>query len=181
MMMKIRLAKSVLEHEEGMTHLWIQWAKPNRRFLIAKIRIILPAGVHRLRNMNGWREDSAGDILIGDVSAAADVFVEVFTREPVAPGEKSVIIELSFREEEGSFCRLEQHVPLTIVSEDDIEDAAIDEEVVEKWKELRQSIVESDNTHYFYTDCTPAKVVWMDRKESEWEKKYRIEGREING
>lgn len=58
-MIQVRYAKSAIENEEGMNHLWLQ-ITPLGSVQNARVQITLPAGLHRMRNLNGTDEDNAG-------------------------------------------------------------------------------------------------------------------------
>lgn len=94
-MIHIRFAKSAIEQEEGMNHLWLHIALPGG-VQNARLQLILPAGLHRSPNLNGAVEDSSGRIWINDTQSVTDLYVEIFTREPVPCGEYSLAVELSY-------------------------------------------------------------------------------------
>lgn len=176
MIAKVKLAKSFLEHEEGLNHLWIQLAAVGdvRK---ARIQLALPAGIHRLPNLNGYAEDQEAQILLDNPKQSTDLLIEIFTREPISCGEKTIQITLSYLEQEGTPICIEHKVSLTIANEEEIDDAGIDEEVVNKVKELRQRNAAID-IHEFREYPQP-KLLRIDPAAcSEWEKKYRVDGRQ---
>ncbi|MDQ0897457.1 hypothetical protein [Paenibacillus sp. V4I7] len=173
-MIKVRYAKSAIENEEGMNHLWIQLA-PVGQVGKAHIQLSLPAGIHRVRNLSGFDEDQTGEIFIHNPRYVSDVFIEVFTREPVSCGEKTITVAFCYNDENGSVTRVEHFIRLMVVTDEEIDNAFIDEEVVSKIKELQQQNEGSkvqDSIEY-----APTKFIRIDPNHlSEWEKKYRIEG-----
>lgn len=172
-MIRVKLAKSAMEHEEGMNHLWIQ-LDPIGDVQNAKIQIKLPAGVHRHLNLNGFTEMESGEIIIDDPLTVVNVLIEIFTREPIRLGEKTIIIALTYRVKEGYPSRIEHFFPLNIVDEDEIDNVSIDEEVVNKLKLLKQY----DNSFCGskFIEYTPMKILRIDPNHcSDLEKKYRIE------
>ncbi|MCR8645898.1 hypothetical protein NV379_24975 [Paenibacillus sp. N1-5-1-14] len=173
-MIKVRHAKTTIENEEGMNHLWIQIA-PIGQVDNVRIQISLPIGIHRTRNLNGFDEDSTGEISILNPRIANDIYIEIFTREPVTCGEKTINVAFCYKDEVGRVTRVEHFVTLMVVSEEEIDSISTDEEVVGKIKELRQQFGSSDVQEYI--EHTPTKIIRIDPKHvSEWEKKYRIEG-----
>ncbi|MFC5406302.1 hypothetical protein [Cohnella soli] len=172
-MIKVRHAKTAIENEEGMNHLWIQIA-PIGQVENVRIQISLPIGIHRTRSVNGVDEDSTGEIFILNPRVANDVFIEIFTREPVTCEKKTINVAISYKDEVGRVTRVEHFVPLMVVSEEEIDSISTDEEVVEKIKELRQQFESSDAQEYI--ELTPMKIIRIEHHISEWEKKYRIEG-----
>jgi hypothetical protein len=81
-MIRVKLAKSVMENEEGMNHLWVQLS-PIGEVQDAKIQIFMPTGVHRHLNLNGIREMESGEIAINDPLKEVNILIEIFTREPI--------------------------------------------------------------------------------------------------
>jgi hypothetical protein len=173
-MIKVRHAKTALENEEGMNHLWIQIA-PIGQVENVRIQISLPIGIHRNRSLNSVDEDITGEISILNPRVANEVFIEIFTREPVTCGEKTINVALCYTDEVGRCTRVEYFVPLMVVSEEQIDSINTDEEVVEKIKELRLQF-EKNNVQE-YNEYMPMKLTRIEHHVSEWEKKYRIEGR----
>jgi hypothetical protein len=173
-MIKVRIAKSLLENEEGMNHLWIQLA-PIGNVTNARFQITLPSGIHRLRNINNLFEDQSGEILIDDPLNSNDIFLEIFTREPVSISEKTIIFALSYNDGIGNNSRMEHFVSLKIVSEDEMDNVIIDDEVINKIKELQQFNDGCDNQERI--EFLPVKILRLDPNQcSDLEKKYRIEG-----
>lgn len=93
-MIKVLLAKSAIENEEGMNHLWIQLAPAAGSVKNARIQVSLPSGIHRLRNLSGFDEEQTGEILIINPQVINDVVIEIFTREPITYGEKTITVAL---------------------------------------------------------------------------------------
>ncbi|WP_199615272.1 hypothetical protein [Paenibacillus alkalitolerans] len=175
-MIKVRCAKSAIENEEGMNHLWVQLTPIAQATGTARVQLTLPTGLHRLPNLNGFEEDDTGEVLIHNPRIASELFIEIFTRELVSCGEKTITVALCYKYGNGCVTRVEHFVPMKVVMEEEIENAAVDEEVVRKIKELQQLQNVDDNLQDI-TDYTPAKLIRMDPNQlSEWERKYRIEG-----
>lgn len=175
-MIQVLLAKSALENEEGMNHLWLQIVPPGVAQNIS-LQLILPAGIHRSPNLNGAVEDSSGRIWINDTQSVTDLYIEIFTRDPIPCGEYSLAAELSYTDDNGVFTTEREDIPLLVVSEEEAAQIRTDEEVVRRIKELRflpDGGAANSSTSIEYT---PAKLIRLDSSYiSEWEKKYRVEG-----
>ncbi|MBP1994473.1 hypothetical protein [Paenibacillus eucommiae] len=172
-MIKTKFTKSAMENEEGMNHLWIQIAPIGQADQV-HVQIVLPAGVHRLHNLSGFPETAAKEIQLPNPLAAADLVIELFTRDPVMPGEKTVIVALTYKDSEGKHSRLEHYVPLSILAEEESDSLLVDEEAVAYIKEL---LLHRGLEHKTFIDYSKTPVIRIDpNKYSDLEKKYRIEG-----
>jgi hypothetical protein len=173
-MIQVRYAKSAIENEEGMNHLWLQIAALGSVQNV-RVQITLPAGFHRMRNLNGADEDNAGVISVLEPLAATDLFLEIFTLEPIPCGMHYITIELSYKDCGGSGTSIRQTVPLRVVSDEESGDIHTDEEVVRRIKELH--LLAGSGEMNGYTEYPPVKLIRIDSSTvSEWEKKYRVEG-----
>ncbi|WP_340022902.1 hypothetical protein MHI24_28385 [Paenibacillus sp. FSL K6-1096] len=173
-MIQVRYAKSLLENEEGINVLWIQLAPlPHARK--ARMQLHLPPGIHRSRNLNDVEEDSSGIISLPEPQAPADLFIEIYTREPIACGMYNVTIELSYTDEAGAATSVKHGMQLKVVSEEEAEELVTDPEVVRRVKELHRRA--DTLTPESYIEYPPAKLIRLDASQvSEWEKKYRVDG-----
>lgn len=173
-MIQVRLAKTLLENEEGINVLWIQLS-PLRQSRKACVQLHLPPGIHRSRNLNDMEEDSSGIVSIPDPQAPADLFIEIFTRESIACGMYNLAVEVTYTDEAGLATSVKQGIPLKVVSDEEAPELVTDPEVVRRVKELQRR---SDSlTTEPYTAYPPAKLIRLDGGHvSEWEKKYRVEG-----
>ena len=61
-MLNIQFAKSKMENEEGMNHLWIQVHQEDP-LQTSEIQIQLPEGIYRSKNLNGLVENDQGHIV----------------------------------------------------------------------------------------------------------------------
>ncbi|ANE47743.1 hypothetical protein SY83_17270 [Paenibacillus swuensis] len=173
-MIKVLLAKSAIENEEGMNHMWIQLASA-RVVKHARLQLLLPTGIYRLRNLNGYYEEQTGEILIVNPEMENDVVIEIFTREPIPSGEKTISVALCYNDENGRFTRIEHFIPLDVVPEEKMDKVVIDDVVVNKIKELQQHNENSAENEFM--DYSQTKIIRIDSSQiSKWEKKYRIEG-----
>lgn len=173
-MITVRMAKSKLENEEGMNHLWIHF-KPMGDVENARIQIILPYGVFRKHNKSSFYENDAGEIVIFEPNVSDDFFIEVYTREPVSCGNKTIVVTLSYNDKKSNSHRFDQNVPIEIVEEDDMNDVILDEEVVTRMKELYQDQLGNSNQNLIVHDITK-KISMHPEQSSDLEKKYRIDG-----
>lgn len=173
-MIQVRYAKSAIENEEGMNHLWLQIA-PLGSVQNTRVQITLPAGLHRTRNLNGAVEDNTGVISVLEPLAATDLFIEIFTLEPIPCGMHYITVELSYRDSVGSGTSIRQEIPLIVVPEEESGDIDTDEEVVRRIKELQ--LLPGSGGVEEYNEYPPVKLIRIDSSAvSEWEKKYRVEG-----
>lgn len=173
-MIQVRYAKSLLENEEGINHLWIQLAPlPHARK--ACMQLHLPPGIHRSRNLSDVEEDSSGILSIPEPQVPADLFIEIFTREPIACGIYSIAVEVTYMDEAGTATSVKHGIPLKVVSEEAAAELVTDPEVVRRVKELQRR--PDTFTPEPYIAYPPAKLIRLDASHvSEWEKKYRVEG-----
>ncbi|WP_238649577.1 hypothetical protein [Paenibacillus piscarius] len=173
-MIQIHLAKSALEHEEGINVLWIQLA-PLPQARKTCVQLYLPPGIHRARNLNDMEEDSSGILSIPEPQAAADLFIEIFTREPIVCGMYSITIEVTYTDEAGAATSVKRGIPLKVVADDEAAELVADPEVVRRVKELQRRA--DTFTPDPYIEYPPAKLIRLDASQmSEWEKKYRVDG-----
>lgn len=180
-MIKARLAKTLLEHEEGLNYLWIRLVPgtddTGQGIEQACLHIALPAGVRRLPNLSGYAERESGGIVIDDLHRPHDIFIELFTAEPASCGSHTIRIAMQYRDIEGREGVLEHVILLTIVSEEEeLESVVIDDEVVDRINRLQRGCDDrsgaSDPLEY-----GPGRLIRIDPYAcSEPERKYRIEG-----
>lgn len=175
-MITIRMAKSGLEYEEGMNHLWIR-VTPTSPIRQTILQVRIPAGIYRRANLIGFYENEAGEIILGDLpeSAGVDLFVELYTQEPIKADQVAVGIKVVCRDEGGKLIHEDAEVLLSIVPEEELDMITVNEEVVNKLKCLRPQEQGWDRTQT-YTDRGPWKGLKIDSEHcSELEKKYRID------
>ncbi|MBB6695324.1 hypothetical protein H7B90_28400 [Cohnella xylanilytica] len=169
MMLELKLAKSMMENEEGMNHLWVrvlreERAEPRK----SEIRIRLPNGLYRSPNLNGLVENVRGNIAMD--SFDQEVICEIFTQDPVECGDKTIVVTLLSNE-----TTVSEEIRIRVVHEDDMDSVEIDEQVVERIKEISRApippINEATNTIFLQ----PRVPVIRENKFSYLEKKYRID------
>jgi hypothetical protein len=167
-MLNIKLAKSKMENEEGMNHLWVQlpWdkkAQPQK----SEIQIQLPKGIYRSNNLNGFVENERGHIVVA--APDQDVIIEIFTQDAIQCGEMTIVVSLLTGE-----TTVSREISLQVVEEDEMDRVEIDEQVIERVKELSNTAPPYDSG----TDIVsiqPRILVKRDNEFSYLEKKYRID------
>ncbi|MBD2867186.1 hypothetical protein [Paenibacillus arenilitoris] len=171
-MLTVKPAKSKLERQEGMNHLWISY-QPSMGATNVRIVLELPAGVYRSRNLNGFHENEADEIVVYEPGKADGFFIEIFTREAIDCGMKTIRAVLLLEDRHGTQHRLEQTVSLEVADEEDMDDVRIDDELIRRLKDLPppgdgDERRDEDGKHRFIR-LAPGPF-------SDLEKKYRIEG-----
>ncbi|BBI35434.1 hypothetical protein [Cohnella abietis] len=172
-MISVRLAKSQLENEEGMNHLWIH-LEAIGQVENARIRINLPQGIYRRRNLSHFHEDDSGEIIIYEPSTPDDIYMEIFTSEAIKCERTTIELTL-FYTENGAPNQVQQCVTLDVVDENEMNNVVVDEEVVTRIKEL--PLLDDESEQQRLSDSLKPKVWKINASpSSDLEKKYRIEG-----
>jgi len=169
-MIELKLAKSAMENEEGLNHLWLRFVDsiPEKTDFV-QVSIRLPEGVMRLLNLNGYPEDRDGTILLEAPVADKDIVIEMFTLDAVLCGLREISAVLEYRDGSGALKKYERTVPLVLAGEDDMANIVVDEDVVRRVTAMRMSASE----RWEFERIPP---VFLEHKEmSAWEKKYRID------
>ncbi|WP_232695750.1 hypothetical protein [Brevibacillus daliensis] len=168
MMIETKLAKSLMENEEGMNHLWIQILWEESVYQKSEMQIQLPKGIYRSHNLNGYAENERKQIVLD--SKDKEVMIEIFTQDAIACGE--VIISVTLFSCEKS---ISKEIPIHLVSEDEMDMVEIDEQVVERIKELGNAnfppTSEDTNIVFIQTKVLEAR----NNEFSYLEKKYRVD------
>jgi hypothetical protein len=173
-MIKTRFTKSVMENEEGMNHLCIQ-VTPIGHVENFRIQITLPTGIHRLTNLSTYLETDFQEIEIANPLIENNVVVEMFTRDPIMCGEKTIIVLVTYKEKDDKHTRVEHYVPIRVVSEEEIDSLIIDQEAVDYIKELLKK--QHCNDRQEFIDYTQTNIIRIESNQySDLEEKYRIEG-----
>ncbi len=166
-MLDIRVAKSRMENEEGMNHLWIQLAPDAKKTAKSEIRIRLPEGIYRTPNLNGYVENAREHIVVD--SFDRDVIIELFTQEAIPCGKRSIEISLLT-----AGTTVSKEISIQIVQEDDMNMVEIDEQVVERVKELSNAGPACD-METTMVNIPPGILKKSENEYSYLEKKYRID------
>jgi len=174
-MIKARFTKSIMENEEGMNHLWLQLS-PVSDADDVRVQLTLPSGIHRLINLCGYEETDTQEIVVPNPSIENNLIFELFTTSPVPCGEKTVIVAITYYENE-KHVRAEYEVPLRIVADEEMDGLAIDEEAAAFLKEHLTQQKSDAHSEYEFIDHSQTKIIRIESSEyAEWEKKYLIEG-----
>ncbi|UNK19410.1 hypothetical protein MNQ98_05090 [Paenibacillus sp. N3/727] len=169
MILEIKLAKSLMENEEGMNHLWIQILRDDKvESQKSELDIQLPNGVYRSRNLNGYVENEQEQIVL-DVQDK-EVMIEIFTQDAIACGEVTISVTLFSRET--SVCK---KIPIQLVNENEMDLVKIDEQVVERIKELSNTNIPSNSEETNIVFIQPKVLETRDNEFSYLEKKYRVD------
>jgi hypothetical protein len=168
-----RFTKSIIENEEGMNHLWIQ-LPPLGQVEDVSVHITLPTGIHRLHNQTGYYENDIQEIIIPNCLIDNHIVVELFTRDPIQCGERSIIVSVTYKEN-SKHIRIEHDVALRVESGEGLDSLTVDEEAVEFIKQLTQQ--QHMGGQQEFMDYSRNKIIRFDANTySDLEKKYRIEG-----
>lgn len=177
----IRWAKPLLEHEEGMNHLWVRiWPLAGKR--TAWVQLQLPEGIFLDDSACGYKTDERGRIAIEAPATEIELLFGIYTEKPVPCGGTAVVLKLDTQDNAGEeYCECWE-IPLQIVDavEAELLEPELDEEVVRKVKEQaarRPAETGGPDAEQERLDCTPAKVIRYDAsRRTELEKEYWVEG-----
>lgn len=165
-MVDIQLAKSKMENEEGMNHLWIQ-LHPEELLQTSEIKIQLPEGIYRSKNLSGLIENDQGHIVVD--APYQDVIIEIFTRDALECGELTIVVILLTAE-----TTVHQDISIQVVPEEEMDTAEINEHVVERVKALSYtSPIHDDNEDDSNIVYIQPKI--LEQRISRLEKNYRID------
>ncbi|MCZ8521177.1 MULTISPECIES: hypothetical protein [Paenibacillus] len=175
-MIRIQWAKSVMENEEGMNHLWLRLpADPHIRTM--DITVELPPGMFRSPNLNGYPEDTSGVARVNRGGPELDLLYEIYTVQAVPCGEADLLIRLRCIDIDGKSREYMRQAKL-LLSADPCLVPEIDEEVAERVKSLAAPLDESSPLSENGSDAWQVVVPRVDASGelSEWERKYRVDG-----
>jgi len=174
-MLNLRMAKSIMEQEEGMNHLWIQLL-PTEFSAIekAQVSIQLPNGLYRAPNLNGYEESESNGIFI-NLSHDKDVLLELYTQTAVDFDEASVIVTLSFKETENRWKEFSKDVTVRFATEEEMEEILeLDQQVIERVKELRDPAAGVPNSDDLVI-LRPRTYELRNNEYAYLEQKYRVD------
>ncbi|MCW9132781.1 hypothetical protein OF830_17930 [Bacillus paramycoides] len=174
--MKIKLAKSMIENEEGTNHVLIE-IPDSLSYVSANIAISLPSGLSRSKNENGFYEDEFATIFIDNISGKLQLLIELFTEEPVSCGKEMIVVNLTYKDKEGQETHINESIPLLIVHEDEMDELIVDKEVIDLVKRFLTGELmaeEDEDKDNGFVNIRP-KILQINNQLSELEKKYRID------
>ncbi|MBU5354696.1 hypothetical protein ACN9MH_04115 [Paenibacillus silvae] len=168
-MFEIQLAKSKMENEEGMNHLWIKLVQ-GEQWQASEIQIQLPEGIYRSQNLNGLTENERGHIVVD--APDQDVLLEIYTQTAVPCGEMTIVVILHT-----AVTIMRRDITIQVVEEDEMHTAEMNEHVVERIKTLRPpssaSNQDDDGSTIIYIQ--PKKLEKSTSEYSHLEKDYRVD------
>lgn len=165
-MVDIQLAKSKMENEEGMNHLWIK-LHPEDLLQTSEIKIQLPKGIYLSKNLNGLIENEQGHIITD--ASGQDMIIEIFTQDAIPCGEMTIVVSLLTSE-----AAVHQDISIQVVPEEEMDTAEINQHVVERVKALSNTSPTHDD------DEDDSNIVYiqpkiLEQRISRLEKNYRID------
>lgn len=159
-----------------MNHLWIQFFPDDTTIAKnAEMHVQLPDGIYRSLNLNGYVENESKCILI-DLSKDKDVLIEIFTYDAIACGKATIIVTLNIGQNE-----LIKEIPIHLASDEEIDAYDINEQVIERLKELSntaENLTQKEQEYFFYKSRV---IEPRNNKLSYLEKKYRVDYFENGG
>lgn len=180
----VRLAKAVLENEEGMNHLWIH-LEPLGVGTEAALELLLPPGVYWDKEAYGLPTDNKGRIVLNEPDRAYDLVLGIYTEQPICCSTTSLDIVLTLKDDRRFVSSHCSTVPLRIVDGEWLEGNAVemDEEVVRRVKEreaCKTGRSDKSDKDSELLDCSPVKLIRYDpHYRSVLEEKYRVIGNEL--
>ncbi|GFZ82181.1 hypothetical protein GCM10008018_29930 [Paenibacillus marchantiophytorum] len=171
-MLDIQLAKPVMENEEGMNHLWVQF--PLADFMkteLAEVSIQLPDGLYRSPNLNGYKENMSKLILV-NLERDKDVLIEIYTQSAINIGEAAITVGLRYTNCLNNIKEIHHSIPIHFVHEDESEHLAVNDQVIGRLKELLSPIPQ-DKVDFL---SVQSKIMEIRHNEYSYlEKKYRVD------
>ncbi|MFU1795620.1 hypothetical protein ACM1RC_17295 [Paenibacillus azoreducens] len=165
----IRLAKSMMEHEEGMNHLWIQISRDeNAAAKPLELQIQLPDGIYRSDNLNGYAENEQKRVMLGPLDT--EVLFEIYTEEAIKCGEAAIQVTVFSGEKV-----ITQDISLQLVTEEEMDQFQIDEQVVERVKTLETNSDTCNSCDKDNMNWLPKVRIIQSHELSELEKRYRVD------
>jgi hypothetical protein len=168
-MLDIKLAKSKMENEEGMNHLLVQILQDEKvGSHKSEIQIRLPKGIYRSQNLNGLVENEREHIEVDGFNQ--EILLEIFTQDAINCGDMTIVVNLISCE-----TTLSKEISIKIVEEDEMDMVEINEQVVERIKELSNVSTPHNNEETDNVYNQPKILEIRDNEFSYLEEKYRID------
>ncbi|MBY0009896.1 hypothetical protein [Paenibacillus typhae] len=158
-MITARLAKSVLENEEGLNHLLIQ-IRPPEKSDHAVVRLVMPEGIQAGEAYGEFEADGSGDMLLHSLDSMHELLVEIYTGEAILCGQVNLCIVVKYTDLQGNIESEQLAVQLMIAEADsaETEEPELDDEVVNKVKALAGlagGAAHKVSAGNGFLDCTP--------------------------
>lgn len=175
MTFNLRLAKSIMEQEDGMNHLWIQlFLADFSTTEKAEIGIQLPSGLYRTPNLNGYEETESKGIFL-DLSQDKDVLFELYTQSAVSCGEAPILISIKYLDSRNRRKELSKEIVIRFVSEEEMDALEIDQMVIERVLELGNGAADMPNPGDDFVNLRPRTHEIRNNEYAYLEEKYRVE------
>ncbi|GGG78656.1 hypothetical protein [Paenibacillus radicis (ex Gao et al. 2016)] len=169
MRLDFKLAKSLMENEEGMNHIWIQiFREEGSVSQTNQIEIQLPQGIYRSCNLNGYAENAWQQIVLD--SKDNEVIFAIFTQEAIACGDVNISVTLTSGEK-----MLNREIPIRLVNEDEMDLVEINEQVTERVKQLTRAKDTSSGEDTNIILIQPRVLEIRHNDFSYLEQKYRVD------
>lgn len=173
-MFDLRLAKSIMEQEDGMNHLLIQFLPIEVSIETAILSIKLTKGLHRDINLNGYDENESQEILL-DLSYDKDVLIEIYTQTAVCLDEATVFVTLGFNDKDNKWNEFSKDITIGFFSGEEMDAfLELDQQVIERVKELRNLDAAVRNSDEFMK-IQPKIYELKSNKFAYLEHKYRVD------
>ncbi|MEH7255003.1 ATP-dependent Clp endopeptidase proteolytic subunit ClpP [Neobacillus niacini] len=129
MIINLALSKQQIENEEGMTHLCISLAPlPQQVINQLQIDILLPEGLHRVANLNGFAEEN-NLILVKNLTEPLEILLEIFTEHKLNEQEVEIVVISTYTDNEQVLQCVKNHINLQLVEPEDITCHSFNQEV----------------------------------------------------
>jgi len=173
--LNVRLAKSIMEQEEGMNHLWIQlFIADFSTTEKAEIGIQLPSGLYRASNLNGYEETESKGIIL-DLSQDKDVLFELYTQSAVSCGEAPVVISIKYLDNRKRRKEISENIVIRFVSEEEMDALDIDQKVIERLMELGNGAAGMPKPDDDFVNLRPRTYEIINNEYAYLEKRYRVD------
>ncbi|MCK9859574.1 hypothetical protein [Paenibacillus sp. ATY16] len=172
MNIEYRLAKSMIENEEGLNHLWIRLAEVDQSEITdIQINVGMPEGIFRLPNLNHHNEDEAGTIVLAKTD---DLMLEIYTTNPIACGDHAITVDIVFMDWQKHRCMQSASIPIRVVLADEMETVEIDNEVVNRVTQLAIKQASNELDEFEVIGIRPNRLT-LNNEYSFLEQKYRVD------
>ncbi|GMK43181.1 hypothetical protein PghCCS26_03080 [Paenibacillus glycanilyticus] len=173
MNIEYRLAKSMMENEEGLNHLWIRLAEGDQSEITdIQINVGMPEGIFRLPNLNHHKEDEAGTIVLAKTD---DLMLEIYTTNQIACGDHAITVDIVFMDWQKHRCMQSVSIPIRVVLADEMETVEIDDEVVNRVTQLAIKQASNELDEFEVIGIRPKRLT-LNNEYSFLEQKYRVDG-----
>ncbi|ACT02290.1 hypothetical protein [Paenibacillus sp. JDR-2] len=172
MIIEYKLAKSMMENEEGLNHLWIRLAEADQSEITdIQINVGMPEGISRLPNLNNHNEDEAGTIVL---TKTDDLMMEIYTTNTIVCGDQAITVDIVYMDWQKQRSMKSVSIPIKVVLADEMETVEIDEEVVNRVTQLTIKQISNELDEFEVIGIRPKRLS-VNNKYSILEQKYRVD------